>query len=152
MIQDVAALLKIGFEYFVHIISGLFVGSVIFLGYAKLKTGGSWQETFSVYVDVLIKSILFTAVLLVSVFVLTHYVSILYIGAGLLLVSSLLILSKHLYMPQARTVLLIDGCVVLVNAYFSYLLIMHDQMSIDHYIMLGIAGFSFFVYQQIKKI
>lgn len=152
MIQDISALLKIGFEYFVQIISGLFFGSAIFLGYAKWKTGGSFQEVFSLYVNVLVKSLLFSTILLATVFGLIHYVPILYIVAGLLVISSLSICFKYVYVLQSRATILTDGCIVLVNIYCSYLLIMDDHLHIDHYIVLGIASFCFFLYQQIKKI
>lgn len=152
MIENIAAFFKMSFDYLVYIITGFFFATLVFLGYAKLKTGKSWQDIFNLYFQVLLTSLFFTTLLLLSVFILTDYVPMLYIVATLLIVSSVSILFKYVSAAQSAKTMLIDGVLVLANCYFSYLLIMHDRFDIDDYIVLGVVSFCFFLYQQIKQI
>ena len=152
MIQDVLFLFKSGFYYLLNIVSVLIFAAAIFLCYFKVKTGKSFKYLLSLYFDVLLKSFLFTGFLLICVFIFTKYISINYVVMCLLILSSVTILLKYINLIQFKKMILIDGCIIMSNIYFSYLLIMHERFKINNYMILGLSLFCFFLYQQIKKI
>ena len=152
MIQNFLVLFKTSFYYLLNIITVLIIAASIFLCYFKVKTGKSFKSLLSLYFDVILKSFVFTGLLLICVFILTKYISIIYVLLFFILLSSISILLKYIHFVKSKKMILVDGFIIMSNIYFSYLLIMHERFKINNYMILGLSLFCFFLYQQIKKI
>ena len=143
---------RVWLNYAVQICMVVFCFSVLFLIYAKYKTGRELKGLVQLYFAIIAKSTILTGLLLVAFFVLTKYVPVFHIIVFLLCVSSVSILLKYVSIIPSKKTMLVDICIVLINVYCAYVLITQEQFGIYHYVLLACIAFCFFGYQQIKKI
>ncbi|MBM17867.1 MAG: hypothetical protein CL947_02230 [Epsilonproteobacteria bacterium] len=123
---------------------------IIFLLFAKYKTGQSFSQLWKSYLQLFVRALLFTVTLLGLIIILTKYSTICSVAVVLLAISSFSIMLKYVDLAKEEKGVVFDLGILLSNAYVMYSLATQDPISITHYLVLYAIVLYVFLYQRLK--
>ena len=152
MLVDFVSISKSLFQHGLQFLAITGVQFALFFVFIKYKTGQQLDVLFKLYVQLFVRALMFTLMLLCIIVILTKYSSMCTIAVLLLAVSSVSIAMKYFDLLKENKAIICDLWILLSNAYVMYSLATNDPVSVVHYLVLYSVVLYVFLYQRLKVV